>query len=56
MQSRLESVYFPYMTLRYYLFAKLVPDLIQVFGLEESLRAPLLYPFLVESMIMKGED
>ncbi len=56
MQSRLESVHVPYMTVIYYLFAKLIPDLIQVFGFQESLRAPLLYPFLVESMIMKGED
>lgn len=57
MQPSYESVSHPLtMTVIKYLFAKFIPDLIKIFGLEESLRAPLLDPFFVEGMIMKRED
>ena len=39
-----------------HLLSKAVPDLIQIFNLQESRRAPFLDPSLIESMIVQRKD
>lgn len=39
-----------------YLFTQAIADLIEVFGLEEVLRAPLLNPGVIVGMVVQSED